>query len=548
MPIQTKINSRRARVLAAFAPIDRPLARAAATAVEALEGRLLLAAGDPDSAFNGGGLLRFGFDGGHVIQVALAGDEVGDAGDVLVGGYADAADGGDRFDYLARFNSDGSADTSFDGDGILALPNPTADSAVYQIVGLADGDALVARGAAGDGATISRYNADGALDGGFATGGTLVIPEYQPRLALLPGGGFVAAGTPGGDAAADLFVRVYGDNGSPRGSGFQTNLADQADFQTVGSVHIAVAASGAIFVAGDVTAPPTSPPSGSPARASVFKLDAGDLSLDDSFGVGGEARRNFAGDEIFNVRDLAVDPFGRPVLAVNEDDGVSRLVRFTTGGLIETDAPFRFDVDGPFNASNEVVRVLPQADAKLLVVGYFEQTDNAGDAGDAAAARLNADFTADASFGDDSLGVGQRRYDLGNADDQLLEAYLTDAGEAVLLGRTINTSPAIQYDAVALRLELNEDPDPPTPPPAPAFASLDGGTLRVTGGADAESITVSTEGEETVVTVAPAGGTTQSTRFFTVDIITVSVDAGGGNDTVTYDLLAPLHPPRRRRQ
>ena len=510
-------------------------------AAEPLEARRLLAAGDLDASFAAAGLKRFDFDAAHAVQVLLAGDQVG-GGDLLVGGYADAANGGDRQDFLARLNADGSLDNAFDGDGVLALPADSGPVSVYQIVGLGDGDALVLRGdASGNGGTVARYNPDGSLDAAFADNGTLAVAGFVPRLALLPGGGFVLAGTAGDAPAGVVPVQIYGAGGSPRGSNFQADLGQLAAFDTFRLADVAVDAAGRVYLAGDVSGTANVTPGDAPDRAGVFRLD-NDLSLDDGYGAGGEARRSFAAGDIFFARSLAIDAAGRAVLDVNEDDGRTSLVRFTTSGLIDAQADFAFAAGGPFNATNEVVRVLPLPDGKLLVGGYFEQTTPNGGVGDAALARLNADLSPDDSFGDDTLGPGQKRYDLGTDDDRLAALFLADDATAVAVGRTAQLSPAVDYDATVFRVQLGETGAPPTdPPPTPDFATLDAdGLLSVVGTDASETITLSTEGREVVVTRTPAGGTTRTMRFADVaDVTSVTVNAAGGNDSVSYRLLAP---------
>ena len=496
--------------------------------VESLEARRLLAAGDLAASFAGNGLLRFDLDAGRAVQVLEAGDEVG-GGDLVLGGYSDVEGGGDRRDYLVRLNADGSFDSAFGAGGILALGSGGEGTGVYQVLGLGDGDALVVR-ANGNGSTVTRYNPDGTPDAAFATGGTLVISDVRARLAPL-GGGFVAVGSSEDGTLAP--VRVYAADGSPRATNFETDLVADAGVGNLVVADVAVDGAGRIYVAGDV-ADAVDP------RAGIFRLN-GDLSLDDAYGAGGEARLGFAPEDQFATRTLRIDPQDRAVLDVNEDDGLNRLARFTTNGLPEKDAPFRYEVGGPFNPVNEAVGAVPLGDARVLVGGYFEQTSGGVDSGDAGFARLNADFSADAGFGSDNLGAGQRRYNLGNVDDQIAGFILTSDGGAVAFGRTAQLSPSLDFDAVVFKIDLDAPAPPPTPPPAPDLATLDdAGTLSVVGTDASEILSVATEGREVVVTRTPASGSPVVQRFDRVgDVLRVVIDAKAGNDGVNYALLAP---------
>ncbi len=81
-------------------------------------------------------------------------------GKILVGGYSEAA--GDADFILARYNSTGALDTSFDGDGRVVTDLGSLDRAFAMFV-QSDGKIILGGTSAGDFA-IARYNADGSLD------------------------------------------------------------------------------------------------------------------------------------------------------------------------------------------------------------------------------------------------------------------------------------------------------------------------------------------------------------------------------------------------
>src|SRR5690349_21440382 len=82
--------------------------------VEGLEGRLLFAAGDVDTAFGAGGVAAATFPG----HTSRAGDVAIDAprGRILVTGTLDPFAAGSHV-ALAAFKLNGQPDTSFSGDG-----------------------------------------------------------------------------------------------------------------------------------------------------------------------------------------------------------------------------------------------------------------------------------------------------------------------------------------------------------------------------------------------------------------------------------------------
>jgi len=78
---------------------------------------------------------------------------------------------------LARYNTNGSSDTSFDGDGMLTTDFGSSGDVAYSGAILSDGKIVVA-GYAGNGTDIdfalARYNTNGSLDTSFDGDGKLI--------------------------------------------------------------------------------------------------------------------------------------------------------------------------------------------------------------------------------------------------------------------------------------------------------------------------------------------------------------------------------------
>ena len=118
-------------------------------------------------------------------------------GKIIVGGYFDKVNGVTRFN-VARFNSDGSLDTTFDaGSSVKSEDAPTygpISSIALQPDGkmLIAGNFTVAEGAAFD--RLLRLNADGSLDTGFNPGssadGAIQTVKVQPDGKILIVGNF----------------------------------------------------------------------------------------------------------------------------------------------------------------------------------------------------------------------------------------------------------------------------------------------------------------------------------------------------------------------
>jgi uncharacterized delta-60 repeat protein len=178
--------------------------------------------GTLDTSFNGTGevLDNFpgeyaGFQGDDARAVAIQAD----GKIVATGGFAGQGLQGNVA--LARYNSDGSPDTSFNGTGKTSL-----------IVGNGDaGDGLTLQGngkiivtgskgvPGGSPMLTIRYNADGSLDTGFGTNGVVTTKlssdgndEAHGALQVVPNGTIVVAGS--ADSGSDsnfALIRYLGD-------------------------------------------------------------------------------------------------------------------------------------------------------------------------------------------------------------------------------------------------------------------------------------------------------------------------------------------------
>ena len=108
---------------------------------------------------------------------------------------------------LARFNSDGSLDTTFGGTGIVVTDfgaNESADDLVIQ----ASGKIILAGTTSSAGASdflLVRYNSDGSLDTSFGTNGKLITDfgnsaETATGIVQQPDGKVIVSGTSGENA------------------------------------------------------------------------------------------------------------------------------------------------------------------------------------------------------------------------------------------------------------------------------------------------------------------------------------------------------------
>jgi uncharacterized delta-60 repeat protein len=188
--------------------------------------------GNLDTSFGGGGLVQTIFISPHASNarsVVLQPD-----GKIVATGWANTSSDNYSDIAVARYNSDGSLDTSFDGDGKVLTFNQTGNDIAYSIVRQANGKLIVTGYTAPPFSVerhslIIRYNADGSLDSSFDGDGKLVYPfsdssDITFDSAVLPDGKLLLSGHLrgiGGFSEDRIFLaRLEGDSAIPRKTAF----------------------------------------------------------------------------------------------------------------------------------------------------------------------------------------------------------------------------------------------------------------------------------------------------------------------------------------
>jgi uncharacterized delta-60 repeat protein len=178
--------------------------------------------------YNADGPLDTGFDGDGKVTTAIGGsDDVGYSviqqadGKLVVAGYSY---NGSSYDFaLVRYNTDGSLDTGFDGDGKVttAIWCGTMIMA-YSVIQQSDGKLVVAgtsyNGSSYDFALV-RYNADGSLDASFDGDGIVTTAigaanDYAQSVIQQADGKLVVAGYSDNGSNYDVALVRYNTDGS----------------------------------------------------------------------------------------------------------------------------------------------------------------------------------------------------------------------------------------------------------------------------------------------------------------------------------------------
>ena len=158
--------------------------------------------GTLDTSFGTGGQVTTNFvSSSEIYSIALQSD-----GKIVAAGYSD------NDSAIARYNSDGTLDTTFSGDGKL-----TTDMGSYETIAsiaLQSDGKIVAAGNSGNDFAIARYNSDGTLDTTFSGDGKLTTDmgssDRIQSIALQSDSKIVAAGHSGNDFA----IARYNSDGS----------------------------------------------------------------------------------------------------------------------------------------------------------------------------------------------------------------------------------------------------------------------------------------------------------------------------------------------
>jgi uncharacterized delta-60 repeat protein len=267
--------------------------------------------GSLDTSFGSGGIVSTDFFRGfdQIKAVALQPD-----GRIVTAGFADISDGQNDF-ALARYNSDGSLDTTFGAGGTITTDFGGGFDRAEAIALQTDGK-IVAAGIGSNGFALARYNSDGSLDESFGTGGKVISDlfggfNWAFALAIQSNGKIIAAGqTSDGTGNINFGLARYNTDGSFDLS-FGVGGKVSTDFfgKTDSILDIAFEPNGKIVAAG--LASRTDFQTSSDFALARYNIDG---SLDSTFGSGGKITTDFLGrrDE---AQAIAIQSDGKIVAA-----------------------------------------------------------------------------------------------------------------------------------------------------------------------------------------------------------------------------------------
>ena len=339
--------------------------------------------GTPDLTFGSGGKVITAFGNGGSIAGAIAIQSDGKivaAGANYYGFYE--YDPPPNYDFfLARYNTDGSLDSTFGTGGKVITTFSNSNSGVNDIKIQSDGKIVVVSSSGGF--FLARYNINGSLDNSFGTGG-LVSTNFgnnsfaysvASAVAIQSDGKIVAAGSDSNGANSGFALARYNTDGSldasfGTGGKLVTSFGNEVSF----AYDVAIQSDGKIVAVGYSS-------TGTNLDFTLVRYNT-DGSLDSTFGAGGKVVTTFSNGITFVKNAVAIQANGKIVVVGSSkgDNGTISgftLVRYNADGSL----------DSTFGSGGKVVTRIGtlynyataaaiQPDGKIVVVGIA--TSNSG--------------------------------------------------------------------------------------------------------------------------------------------------------------------------
>ncbi|MFM2304375.1 MAG: hypothetical protein RLZZ135_1785, partial [Cyanobacteriota bacterium] len=310
--------------------------------------------GSLDSSFGNNGKVTTDFSSSDVINSGIQQSD----GKIVVGGKIVGNVGSGDFG-LARYNIDGTLDTSFGTNGKVTTNFNPLLASIENIVQQSDGKILATGGVqikTGSDIGLARYNSDGTLDKTFGTNGIVTtssgVPDGGRNVIEQNDGKILVAGQGSLTryASNGTLDTSFGTNGISKTSGLTNSATQQSD--------------GKVITIGRTN-----------NDLSVARYN-NDGSLDTSFGVGGKVITDFNNglDEGFSA---AVQKDGKIVVAGTTNDPAAKtfnnnfaLARYNSDGSLDNSFGNNGKVTTDVNAGTEEFnRIKLQSDGNILAIG-----------------------------------------------------------------------------------------------------------------------------------------------------------------------------------
>ena len=435
--------------------------------------------------------------------------------------------------------SEGDLDTSFDTDGWNTISGNDLWFEAMSVVVQSSGKTVIA-GARMNGMQfeplLARFNVDGSLDTSFGSDGTGIVVEPWPNgetimewvnrsgaavdIALLSDDRIVMTSSPSGNDERHG-IMLFNSNGvldtSFSGDG-RLKIASGGPNVDVWTTAVTVTSDDKITIVG------TSPDSNWDYRMKVYRLNS-DGSLDTSFSNDGMRNINFPGgvDHLANAVVMAGDKtvVGGSAAASwqRHDMGIAQLKANGQNDLAGfADGAGKLYVDFGFGDS-DVRELLVQADGKIVAIGESQVFDNDDSV---AVVRLNADGSLDTSFS----GDGKFAHDFENGDSYGWAGALDEDGRIVIAGQYNNGA---TDKAFVMRLTTAGELDT-------TFGTGGIRTYDFIGG-NAESFNAISLSGSSIMVAGATGSSALTARLQTADTFEIAPVCSNGNTLGMYQSI-----------
>ncbi|AFZ04090.1 hypothetical protein [Calothrix sp. PCC 6303] len=393
------------------------------TVRETVNIKLVRSPGDLDPNFGNGGKVV-----SNILGRAWDVEQLAD-GKILTLGYGiDTTTGLSRFAFT-RHNANGSLDNSFGNSGnVVTAISPLSTSQATKMQVQSDGKIIATgsrSGVTGSDFVVAKFNSDGTGDSSFGVNGIVSTDmgtayDYSRAIAIQADGKVVITGIVWNSTSSyDFAVARYNTDGSldtsfGNGGKVTTPVGTGTDYAEA----IAIQVDGKIIVSGMA-----SDSQGSNFASVRYNSDG---SLDTTFGNQGKVRTLINSSSYAYA--TAIQDDGKIVVAGNSSSQFA-LARYNSDGSLDTAFGNQGKVSTFIADSTATARKIEiQTDGKILVVG--DAYNSSSSSYEFAIARYNVDGSLDSSFGNGGrifTPIGERTQDYGysatiQADGKILVA------------------------------------------------------------------------------------------------------------------------------
>jgi uncharacterized delta-60 repeat protein len=329
---------------------------------------------------------RFNFPNGFIIQPIGSSDDVGSPlaiqsdGKILLGG---SCKNGSNINFcIARFNSDGTLDTSFGSPNGYKIQPIGSFSDIGQSLAIQLDGKILLTGRCYNGSNtdfcIARFNSNGTLDTTFGSpNGYIIQPidswqDYGYSPAIQPDGKILFGGHCNSGSGWDFCIARFDSNGTldtSFGTGGKV-IQDIGSSSDLG-YSLAIQPDGKILLGGSYS-------NGSNNDFCITRFNS-DGTLDTSFGSSGKVIQPI-GSSSDNGNSLAIQPDGKILFGGHCDSGSNNdfcIARFNSNGTLDTSFGSSGKVIQPIGSSDDYGRSLAiQPDGKILLGGSCQGVSN----------------------------------------------------------------------------------------------------------------------------------------------------------------------------